>query len=139
MEVAFLFLFVLVLGHIGFTDYKKRLMSDIGLGTLWMLTALLSNSIPQSLFIMGGIFPIGYLGLYSLPIVAFKKPIMRFGDILLLPPMVAFSFAMFGLEGLSLFAGALGVVMIFSYKKELPFGTVMAFFSLILIGLHYLY
>ncbi len=139
MEIVFLVLFMAVLAHVGWKDYKTRLISDLDLSILWCLIILLSlDSFLGPVLLLGAIFSVSYLGLYSLPIEVYGKPIMRFGDILLLPAMTSFGFLMLGLFGIYLTGAILGISLIVSFKKELPFGTVMSGFGLILVSLHYL-
>ena len=130
MDVIFVGAFLLVLAKLSWDDWKTRQLRDIDLALLW--TSLLIPFYTQGIEATFLVFAVAGLGFqttymlgYALPIMIWKKPLIRFGDVILFPAILAFCGLIYGLMGAYLAMLFLGICLVYSYKRELPLASCM--------------
>jgi hypothetical protein len=128
MDLIFVGAFLFVLGILALEDIRTRKLADILLAILWMLMV-----IGHSIELAGLAFAFAFLLLYAAPICFWKRPIVRWGDVLLLPPLIAFCSVVGGLTGIYFAILMLGFTLIVSFKKELPFAAICFGTALIVV------
>lgn len=141
MDSVFIGGFLFCLCLLAIDDWKTRKLHDTDIGLLWCSLALLGwtgGNVVAAFAFAGFSFACSYMLLYSLQIYFFKKPLLRGGDILIFPPFVAFCALVAGPIGFGWAACVLGISLIVSYKKELPFAAMLFGAALVCLILPYL-
>ena len=139
MLLIFVIPFLLILGLLAYSDVRTRQLADVHLALLWLLPGLILLESLQGAVtaytVAGGAFALAYAGAYAIPAFFLKKPFLRSGDIVILPPVLAFAFTVAGYLGADMVLLALGFSLIVSYKKELPFAAILFGVALICASL----
>jgi hypothetical protein len=130
MDLVFVGAFLTVLFVIADEDWKTRKLSDASLMLLWgaLCIPFYTESAWMATigFAIAGLgFLLSYGCLYTCPIMVFKRPLLRSGDIILLPAVLAFGAVVAGFCGICVVGFVVGLSLIISYKKELPFALPM--------------
>ena len=136
MNFIFIICFLVILAKLAYDDYRARILRDLDLALLWAalgIPGVISHNFGMGALgymIAGFGFSFVYAILYSVPILIWKKPLARLGDVILFPPIMGFCGMLFGLGGVYLAFFALGLALIISFKKSLPLASWLFLFVL---------
>lgn len=120
----------------GYSDYKTRKISDFLIALTWCSSIYLFYIEQYFLISIACMsFATIYIFLYSVPILLFKKPLIEFGDVLVMPLVTSFCYYLIGMTGIYSVGFVTGLCLILSFKRDIPFITGLSITCIVCLAL----